>query len=194
MTQPALSHAIKVLQDELGVQLFEKRGRYVVLTQCGKLYYEKVSQILSSLEEANKQMKKIAKGDGEIRIAFLRNMGIHYIPQIIQSFQLENSENNISFQLTNDSGLSADLLNGLKEEKYDIVFCSAMHKEEGYTYVPIIKQELYIAVGRHHRFYHKKSLTLEEIVDEPFIMFSKKSGLRYDIELSREEISWNDRH
>jgi DNA-binding transcriptional LysR family regulator len=71
ITQPSLSYAISTLESELGIQLFEKRGRNIVLTKYGKAFYSNVKEILASLDNAVRDIKLVANGEGEI------NIGLH---------------------------------------------------------------------------------------------------------------------
>ena len=71
ITQPSLSHAISSLESELGVKLFEKEGRNIVLTKCGQAFLEDVEQSLSILDSSvNKlQMTAAARADRHRRPA-----------------------------------------------------------------------------------------------------------------------------
>ncbi len=71
ITQPSLSYAISTLESELGIQLFEKRGRNIVLTKYGKAFYSNVKEILANLDNAVRDIKLVANGEGEINIGFL---------------------------------------------------------------------------------------------------------------------------
>ena len=79
ITQPSLSYAISTLESELGIQLFEKRGRNIVLTKYGKAFYSNVKEILASLDNAVRDIKLVANGEGEINIGFLRTLGTDYV-------------------------------------------------------------------------------------------------------------------
>lgn len=182
ITQPSLSHAMNTLEQELGVKLFQKEGRNVVLTQYGKQYLKDIEDILNHLSQSTRQMQRIGQGHGCIRLSFLRSIGVHYIPQILRAFQKAYPDKDITFELNNDSGLSKDLIDGLKQQKYDIVFCSLPHEDETLIYEPIIKQELFVAVEKNHPLAKRKSVQLSDIIHENFIHFSKKSGLRHEID------------
>ena len=86
ITQPSLSYAISTLESELGIQLFEKRGRNIVLTKYGKAFYSNVKEILASLDNAVRDIKLVANGEGEINIGFLRTLGTDYVPTTVKNF------------------------------------------------------------------------------------------------------------
>jgi len=59
ITQPTLSNAITMLENELGVKLFEKEGRNVVLTKYGKIFLDDVENVLNNLDLSVKNLKSI---------------------------------------------------------------------------------------------------------------------------------------
>ena len=60
ITEPSLSRSIAALEDELGVTLFEKRGRNVILTKAGEIFLEHVSTILDDVKRAENKMHPTA--------------------------------------------------------------------------------------------------------------------------------------
>ena len=64
------------------------------------------------------------KGEGQIDVAFLRTLGVDFVPKIIRNFLTANEGKQINFNLFCDKVLTGDILTGLKEKKYDIGFCS----------------------------------------------------------------------
>ena len=84
ITQPSLSHAISSLEEELGVKLFEKNGRNVSLTKYGKSFLEDVEQTLNRLDSSVNGLQLAGKGEGQIDVAFLRTLGVDFMPKIIR--------------------------------------------------------------------------------------------------------------
>ena len=124
ITQPSLSHAISSLEEELGVKLFEKNGRNVSLTKYGKTFLGNVEETLNRLDSSVNGLQLAGKGEGQIDVAFLRTLGVDFVPKIIRSFLTANEGKQINFNLFCDKVLTGDILTGLKEKKYDIGFCS----------------------------------------------------------------------
>ena len=82
ITQPSLSYAISTLEEELGVKLFEKNGRNVTLTKYGKVFLNDVEEVLNRLDSSVNSLKLAGKGEGCIDVAFLRTLGIDFLPKI----------------------------------------------------------------------------------------------------------------
>lgn len=70
------------------------------------------------------------------------------------------------------------MIQGLKERKYDIAFCSKMDNEPLIEFTPVAKQELVLIVPKEHPLESKTSIDLKESLAYPHIVFSKRSGLR----------------
>lgn len=178
ITQPSLSYAISSLEEELGVKLFEKNGRNVVLTKYGKTFLEDVEEILAKLDASVKDLKLAGKGEGGIDLAFLRTLGSDFVPKIIRKFLDANKYKKIEFNLFCDKGVSKDILAGLKEKKYDIGFCSKLSNEPEIEYIPVARQELVVIVPLDHPLAAKQEVCLEETLPYKHIIFKKGSGLR----------------
>ena len=86
ITQPSLSHAISSLEKELGVKLFEKEGRNVVLTKCGQAFLEDVEQSLGILDSSINKLQMTGSGEGEIDIAFLRTLSTQLVPGMVKDY------------------------------------------------------------------------------------------------------------
>ena len=127
ITQPSLSYAISTLEEELGVKLFEKNGRNVTLTKYGKVFLNDVEEVLNRLDSSVNSLKLAGKGEGCIDVVFLRTLGIDFLPKIMRGFLEENPTKKIDFNLYCDKVLTSDILNGLKEKKYDLGSVSYTH-------------------------------------------------------------------
>lgn len=171
ITQPSLTHAIHLMEDELGVSLFKRKGRNIVLTKYGKLFLNDIEPVITHLDDSIKGIKEIAQGKETLNIGFVRRLGMSYIPQIISSFKNEN----ISFQC--QTGFSYDLIRSLKKHNLDLVFCSYVQDQE-IDFIPIVKQEFYVIVSLQHPLSIYDEIELKEIENYPFIAFTKNSGIR----------------
>ena len=92
ITEPSLSRSIAALEDELGVTLFEKRGRNVILTKAGEIFLEHVSTILDDVKRAENKMHQIATDGGHIDIAYVSPLAKVFIPTIVRSFLTEKEK------------------------------------------------------------------------------------------------------
>lgn len=176
ITQPSLSHAISALEKELSVKLFEKEGRNVVLTKCGMEFLGEVERSLQILDKSVDHITAAGNGEGRLDIALLRTLGTDLVPELIRGFVSEYPYKNINFHFHN--GLTADILDGLKAQKYDIAFCSRADNEPLIDFIPIARQDLVVIVPKRHPLSDRDTICLSETLAYPQILFSKRSGLR----------------
>ena len=177
ITQPSLSHAISLLEKELGVPLFEKEGRNIVLTKYGKIFLDDVTNSLDILDSGIKTFKMIGTGEGRIDFAFLRTLGTDFVPDITRKFLQEHQKKSIQFHF-HTGEVTFDIIQGLKDRKYDLAFCSKMEKEQSIEFTPIAKEELVLIVPTDHPLAIKDTIDLIETIPYPHIFFTQKSGLR----------------
>lgn len=177
ITQPSLSHAISNLETELGTYLFEKQGRNVKLTKAGKLFLKYVDESLMQLEIGEKKINDLINpSKGNIDLAFIYTLGAEFIPQIVSEFSGIEANKDITFFFGQDN--TKNIIEGLKNEKYDIGFCSLPANEPDIDFIPIIKQDLVLIVANDHPLADRASIDLHETKDYPFVYYNTESGIR----------------
>ena len=123
ITQPSLSHAIAQLEQELGTRLFEKKGRNVVLTRYGKIFLPYVEESLKVLEEGVQRTKELnGSKEGMIHLAYIYTLGSTFVPKMVRRFLDAYPDYHIEFHFI--VGTTGDILEGLKNDRYDMVFSS----------------------------------------------------------------------
>ena len=97
MAQPPLSQQLKLLEEELGVKLFQKNGRKLELTDAGQLLHEKAKKILQDVDETITEVKETGEGlRGVLSIGSVKTC-FHHIPERIRYFQEQYP--NLTFKL-----------------------------------------------------------------------------------------------
>lgn len=176
ISQPSLSRSMSNLEEELGLFLFEKQGRNIVLTKYGKVFLEHVDKIIDELETTRRRMENLASSsDGHIDIAYVSPLAKHYIPHSARSFLDMNENRNVTFSFTQE--FTANMISGLKENKFDVVFGSYSDGEIELNFVPIIRQELVVIVPNDHVLSAFESIDIKEIEPYPVIAYDRFSGL-----------------
>ena len=187
ITQPSLSNAIAMLENELGTYLFEKQGRNITLTKYGKIFLKYAEESLDILEEGVKKTKVLTSmNSGVIDLGYIYTLGSEFVPEIVSEFLDNNKEKN--FQFTLSSGNTSDIIKGLKEDKYDIAFCSKIKKEEDVEFIKIKEEELVVVVPKNHELSNRETIDLKETAPFKQIAFNKLSGLRPIIDNLFEEV------
>ena len=186
ISQPSLSHAINQLESELGVRLFEKSGRNTSLTRFGQEFLGYAEKSLDTLDTGIESLKRYARGEGTVRLGFLRTLGVGYIPKLTSDFLASDTDGKVNFSF--HSGMTSELLDGLMQRKYDIVFCSEPAPDLGLNAVPVESQELVLIVPHGHPLAEKNSIALSETLQYPAVFFSEGSGLRSIVDSMYEAV------
>lgn len=176
ITQPGLSHAMASLEDELGVSLFEKEGRNIVLNKYGKMFFDDADKVISMLDSSINSFKIISEGGGYISLSSIKPLAIQDIPRVTHEFLDMNKDKKIDFKFY--TGVTNDIVQGLKNGIYDIGFCSKMESENDVEFVPVQKQEMCAIVPYDHPLAVYKELDLKKTIPYRHVVFSKSSGLR----------------
>lgn len=186
ISQPSLSHAINQLESELGVPLFERSGRNTTLTRFGEEFLECAQRSLETLDVGVGSLQRSARGEGVVRLGFLRTLGVDYIPRLTADFLAADPDCGIQF--TFHSGLSGGLIDGLLQRKFDLVFCSEPDPSLGLAAVPVTSQELVMIVPKGHELSGVESIDLADTLKYPAICFAEGSGLRRVIDRMYEQV------
>ncbi|MCI9442555.1 MAG: LysR family transcriptional regulator [Ruminococcus sp.] len=186
ISQPSLSHAISQLEEELGIQLFEKIGRGTRLTEYGSEFLQCVKRSLSILDNGIEEMQRHARGEGLIRLGFLNQLGVEFIPSLASRFLSRNADLKINFTFHADR--TPELLEGLKQQRFDLVFCARPVESEDFSCVPIDRQELVLIVQEDHPLASKDRISLDDTLEYPYIFFDNSTGLRPVIDELFEKI------
>ena len=175
ISEPSLSRSISSLEDELGVTLFEKRGRNVILTKAGEIFLEHDTQILDDVKLAENKMHHLATDGGHIDIAYVSPLAREYIPRTVRNFLSLEQNKNITFNFNQD--ITSVNIEGLKKGAYDLIFGSYSANEPNIEFVPIIKQEIVAILPAGHPLSRKEALQAADFADYQVLGYNRHSGL-----------------
>lgn len=180
ISQPSLSHAIKQMEKELGVALFEKEGRHTVMTRFGEEFLEYAGQSLAVLDEGVASLQRSSRGEGLIRLGFVRPLGVDFVPGLAADFLQAFPDRDIRFTFHTD--LTEHLMDGLAAKKFDIVFASQPEEDAGLTAVPVENQELVLITPKGHPLACGAAISLADTEGYRQVFFGRSSGIRRVIE------------
>ena len=180
ISQPSLSHAIRQMEKELGVALFEKKGRHTVMTRFGEEFLEYARQSLAVLDEGVASLQRSSRGEGLIRLGFVRPLGVDFVPGLAADFLKVFPDRDIRFTFHTD--LTEHLLAGLAAKKFDIVFASQPEETDGLIAVPVENQELVMITPKGHPLACTDEIGLADTEGYRQVFFDRSSGIRRVIE------------
>src|SRR5690554_5622047 len=84
LSQPALSKSIALLEDNLGVELFDRNGRSIKLNRYGKFFLERAENIIRDYKKAKDDLTNlVSPGFGEVSLGFMHTLGLEVIPSLL---------------------------------------------------------------------------------------------------------------
>jgi DNA-binding transcriptional LysR family regulator len=175
ITQPALSHAISKLEKELGVPLFERRGRNVQVNRFGSMFANRVERAIQELKNGKQEIEEWSSPEtGMINLSYLNILGVELVPTLVRDYQLQNPK--VRFELI--QGNHEDIVLHLEKGYSDLMITSKETTSDEYEWLTIKTTPLYIVVSTSHRFANKTVLSLADLSGEPFVGLKNNCGLR----------------
>lgn len=165
IAQPSLSQTIKRLEDEIGVPLFDRKGRRIKLNRYGKIFLEKAEIAFSILQEGKQEVIDLAKLNEEsISIAVMRTP---IVPELLSSFRKQHPFVRFRVKQISRTTIQHQLENG------EIDLCITPYKlEQGKPLHSrlLMNDEIYLVVPKTHPLASRKSVDLHDIAHEPFVL------------------------
>lgn len=180
--QPPLSRAIKELEDELGVVLFDRNRRGTVLTAAGAAFLQDVRRLFTVLEQARENVKAVAAGlRGSLRIAVSDGA----IDPRLSAFLARCREEEPEIEIRLSEVPLAEQLRGLRSGDFSIGFAHTADVGEGIVAESIWQDPLVIAVPARHELLVHKEVPLHALGSHPLVMCDPQVCEGYCRELAR---------
>ena len=166
-TQPAVSMALRKLEQELDDSLFDRSNRQdFKLTPSGELLYEYAMRLLNVRREALMAMEDLNNAKtGRLRIGANESISFYLLPEITSSFQ--KNYPNVKIEVRCDN--SDNLLRDLQERKLDVALLSHIPELSGFEALPIMRDELVLITSPRHSLAYYDSVSIKELANESFI-------------------------
>lgn len=177
LSQPPLSYAIRQLETELGVPLFERTSRHVALTPAGLALQREALALLRRAEDACALVRDIAAGRrGRLRVGFVGSMLYRGLPQILDSFR----ERAPGIEVVLSELNSAEQTEALRHDEIDLALVHGRGLTEGLDGFRFHSESFAACVPAHHpAAAARRRRSLACLRDEPFILFSRKASPDY---------------
>ncbi len=176
LTQSAVSHQIKALEEELGVSLFLRGKSGVTVTDAGKTALEYAVRILN---EAELMREKIAGREksltGRVRVAAATQALVYLFAPLFEDFMDANESIELIFRTTVSTEQTVeDILNGVS----DVGFASLAVYSPTLQATELFTDELVLVVGKKHRLAKRAEVLAKEIEKERWILFERGASVR----------------
>ncbi len=168
LSQPSVSMAIKELENEFALTLIMRQYKGFALTQEGKTFLELVNSLLEHAENVAQIMEDLGQKRNLIRLGIPPMIGSILFPIIYVKFCRQHPEVNFT---TSEAG-SRRLLQQLDNNMLDMVFLP--HDKPlppEYGAIPVMHMETVCCVSERHRLAGRSTITVDDLKDEPLVMF-----------------------
>lgn len=170
ISQPSLSSAIHNLENDLGgVQLFEKVGRNIRLTQEGRFYQKKVDLALSELHDASIMLRdRRESAPVVIRLGFVSGALDDVVAEKIAEYSRQH--NRVRFLLTEHS--AEVLMDLVRQERLDMAIVDYAERDRSLHFRKLKERNLYIALAETHPMAGRDMLDPRDVLSEPQVVFN----------------------
>lgn len=168
VAQPALSRQVAMLEDEIGVSLFERSQRGASLTEAGKHFREKMLTVQHLLDSGCEESRLISSGEaGVLRVLHSSSIPINVLMPSIKQFTSTNNAAWVEIDVMSSDKQIAEIAS----RKADVGFIRhpVLTRDPMVRLISFSTDSLYVAVPAGHGFQHRHHLELNELAKETFV-------------------------
>jgi DNA-binding transcriptional LysR family regulator len=182
ISQPPLSQQIRALEDELGIELFDRTSRRVRLTDAGTIFLVEARRTLDQAQHAMDVARRIQQGEeGELAIGFASS--VPFVAPVSRGFAEFRAEHPAVHLTLKELGREAQI-SELREEQLDVGFIRGTDRPilPGALTSSFVQEEsLLVALRENHPLAQEdRPLTVRDVAGQPLVMFSKEAGAGFN--------------
>lgn len=175
MAQPAVSIAMRKLESELGMALFQRARRRIQLTAEGEILLGHAGHLLQQYAQARREMGELRGLEaGVVRFSTTAMLGTYYFPGRIAAFRRRFPA--IGIQVFNEGTRGA--LRLIADGAIDMGVVNLGESHPGLEVCPLVDEELVVCVSNRHRLARRKSITKGDFCAQQLVVYSEKYFLR----------------
>ncbi len=168
VAQPAVSMAIKRLEQQLQLTLFHRRDRQISLTDEGQRLFKQAHRIIQAMTDADLEMEELrGLQRGVVQLGTPSMLGSYYFPPMIMAFKHKYPNLNLSVR----EGGAWQLQQLLEKGELDLAVIESGEVSENIESVPILREEMRVVVPLDHPFASRESVSPEEFLQQELVIF-----------------------
>lgn len=179
LSQPAISHSIKALEEEMRCRLLDRVGKSVCLTQAGEQFLAHAKRILREMDAARERLGELGKwGHGRLRLGTSSTACQYILPSVLREFKESFPQCVIHIE----PGDTPGALELLHQNRIDLALTLEPPGETQLEFRPLFTDELHFLTGPLHPWARAGRVEHGEIHRQNFILYTRKSYLSEMIE------------
>ncbi len=163
VSQPAMSRAMKNLEDELSVPLFKRGKNTIELTETGKVTVEHARRVLDDIKNLKDD---VVRADRKLRTILIGSVAPAPLWKATSALSSIYPDMTIAGELKEEETLVA----GLRDEVYQFIFTTAPVEGKGIHTMKVLEEKLFFVLPRDHKLAGRKSLALSDIDGENMVL------------------------
>ena len=165
LTQPALSRQIKALEDEIGLDLLERKANSVQLTEPGQTLLREGREVLARADLALDRVRA-AGASPHLRVGYAPSLASGLLAPAIERFSQVHPR--VRIELWDLS--SKEMQEGLAKGTLDLVVTVIPENDKGITWTQLLQQDIRLAVNRTHALAGEKSITSAQLNNQRLLL------------------------
>ena len=183
LTQPAVSLQIKALEEDLGVQLFDRSGPNAGLTTAGTVLLKHTRRVQQIMTKAEQEIAALTgEHAGQLTLGASTTIAQYVLPRLLGEFRAENPR----VLPTLLSGNTEHIVNAVREKKIALGFIEGPPRTRDVRTEPFLRDEILLIAPAAHEWTERGSITCADLVSAPLLMRERGSGTRRITEMALE--------
>jgi DNA-binding transcriptional LysR family regulator len=172
LSQSAVSHSMKALEQEVGCLLLDRMGKKVLLTQAGETLLHHAERILQEMATARAALEQLGKwGRGRLRIGASTTACKYILPSVLREFKEEFPQALISIE----PGDTLEALDLIRDNRIDLAIMIEPMNEDQLDFHPLFSDELSFLVSATHPWAVQREVVRAEIPKQNYVLYHKSS-------------------
>ena len=172
LSQSAVSHSMKALEQDVGCRLLDRVGKKVLLTQAGEQLLHHAQKILSEMSQARDSLRQLGKwGRARLRVGASTTACQYILPAVLREFK----ESFPQCLINVEPGDTPEAIALLRENRIDLALALQPKNEEKMEFVPLFTDELVFLMSPVHPWAAAGRVTREEIPRQYYVLYNKNS-------------------
>jgi DNA-binding transcriptional LysR family regulator len=185
LSQPAVSFQIQALEKELGVMLLDRSSRQVLPTESGRILYAHARRILHHADAARREMDELdLLLRGTLLIGASTGPGEHVLPDMLGRFKAEHRQIRVSLRILPTDEIVEQVLS----YELEVGIVGARERNPRLHFEPFVHDALVVIASPDHPWAAGEAVTMEMLMQEPFILQQPGAGVRTMLESGLAEL------